>query len=227
MSRLHFRFARLSNPCTFLAALLGIALASIPASAEARGRPEGEEVILTGVVTDATGKPLEGVTLELRGTRRAFSLRDFRIARRGLRTASAVSDRRGNFEIRWNWHPYYNRFDLLAGVDSTPGTKNDLEVLTEVDLTARMSHGNPVVAAVEIPDRSSVDSLNAFIATLDSDAKQRVYQEMGKPDKVRDTVIAQQPETTWWYFERGKVYRFKRGEIDGVEDFEPIREPQG
>ena len=206
--------------------LLVLGLAADPAMAAKSGWSEGDEVVVTGVVTDPAGVPLGGVTLELRGTRRAFSLRDFRIAKRGLRTASAVSDERGNFEIIWEWHPYYNRFDLLAGVDPTPRSEGDLQVLAEVDLSARMSHGHPVVAAVEIVDRTSVDALNAFVDTLDSEAKQRVYQEMGKPDKVRDTVLARQPETTWWYFEQGKVYRFDRGEIESVEDFEPIPEPE-
>lgn len=200
---------------------LGALLVALPI--DARGRREGEEVIVSGSVVDAAGQPVGGATVEIRASRRAFSLRDFRVARRGSRRASATTDSRGNFEIVWSWHPYYTKFDLVAGVpDGIPGKSEGLHILAQTNLSRRMKRDSSVIATLEISDRSEVDSLNEFLAGLNSAAKRRVYHEAGKPDKVRVTEFPAYRETSWWFFEQGKVYIFKNGELSGVDDFEPI-----
>jgi hypothetical protein len=197
------------------------------APTEARDRSEGEEVVVTGAVVDDSGRPVQGVTVELRGTRKTFSLRDFRIARRGGRVISSVTDSSGQFELRWIWHPYYNRFDLVAGIDlSGAETPPQLQVLDEIDISKRIRTGNPVVANLEIEERSVVDDLNAFLEDLDSPDQREVYQELGKPDKVRDTTYPSWQETIWWYFELGKAYRFRDGATIAIDDFEPIGDAQ-
>jgi hypothetical protein len=216
--------ARRDRTIAALALLVTVVFAT---STEARDRPEGEEVVVTGSVIDVSGLPVAGVTVELRGTRRAFSLRDFRIARRGGRTVSAMTDSSGQFSLHWIWHPYYNRFDLVAGVDlSGAATPPQLRVLADVDLSKRIRTGNPVVATLEIDDRSIVDELNDFLADVDSPDESQVYQEMGKPDKVRVTTYPAWQETNWWYFELGKVYRFRDGTMTSVESFEPVGDAQ-
>jgi len=221
------RSARHSSPTTSTAALIALAMVAAlqPAPAEARKRTEGEEVVVTGAVTDAAGKAVVGVTVELRGTHRAFSSRDFRIKRRGSRIASTETDATGSFEILWIWHPYYNRFDLVATIPTGPPESSDeLLELGRVDLSERMRQGNPVVATLQIDDSAPVDSLREFLAVVDTEDERQAYQEMGKPDKVRHTKLPTHVETSWWYFEQGKVYRFRNGEKDSVEQFEPIRQ---
>jgi hypothetical protein len=221
------RLIRLAKPtgmvvtCAFIAILL-----ATPALASKRA--ENEEVVVTGIVTDTSGKGVAGATVELRGKHRSFSLRDFRVKRRGSRVARSQTNASGSFEIRWLWHPYYNRFELVAGVPlGPPDISDELVELALVDLSARMKQGNPVVATLEIEDTDPVDSLREFLAELDTDDERQVYQEMGKPDKVRHTTLPTHEETSWWYFEQGKVYRFRDGEKESAEQFEPVPPVKG
>ena len=116
--------------------VLTAALLTLADGAWGKGRREGEEVVVAGMVTDAEGQPVAGAVVEVRASRRAFWLRDFRVARRGSRRARSTTDARGQFEISWSWHPYYNRFDLVAGVASgPPGPDSEIEVLATVDLS--------------------------------------------------------------------------------------------
>jgi hypothetical protein len=208
-------------------AVLAVAAAQLAAPAEAKKRPEGAEIVVAGTVTDTAGRAVVGVTVELRGTHRAFSSRDFRIKRRGLRVAKTQTDAAGNFEIHWLWHPYYNRFELVATIPNGPPESSDeLLELGRMDLSKRMHQGDSVVATLQIEDASPVDSLREFLAVVDTDDERQVYQEMGKPDKVRHTRLPTHVETSWWYFEQGKVYRFRNGERDSLERFEPIPQNQ-
>lgn len=207
--------------CAFIAILL-----ATPALASKRA--ENEEVVVTGVVMDTTGKGVAGAIVELRGKHRAFSLRDFRVKRRGSRVVRSQTNASGSFEISWLWHPYYDRFELVAGVPlGPPETSGGLAELALVDLSKRMKEGNPVVATLEIENTDQVDSLRDFLAGIDTDDERQVYQEMGKPDKVRHTTLPTHEETSWWYFEQGKVYRFRDGEKESVEQFEPVPPVKG
>lgn len=197
-------------------------LVAEPAAA-ARGPAEGTEIVVTGTVTDGAGSPVEGVTLDLTAARRAFSLRDFRIRERGSRSLRATTGRDGSFEIRWLFHPYYNRFELVAGVEvGLAGGETALRPLERRDLSKRIRQGSPVVVTFALADTGFVDAMRQLLADIDSEDERRVYREMGKPDKVRREQHLGRPETSWWYFEVGRVFRFHGGTLDSVEEFEPI-----
>ena len=182
-----------------------------------------DEILVSGQVIDASGAGVAGAAVELHGTHLGFSLRDFRIKHRGSRIVEAETDSSGSFELRWRWHPYYNRFDLVAGVRlGPPKDEQELLVLGRTDISRRMQQEGQIVATVEIADASPVASMREFLSQLDSADQRQVYQETGKPDKVRHTALATGTETSWWYFELGKVYRFRDGETESVEHFQPI-----
>jgi hypothetical protein len=49
---------------------------------------------------------------------------------------------------------------------------------------------------------------------------------MGVPEDVKRVSYAgrqQETEVSWWYFEAGKVYRFRDGRLDQVERFDPVQ----
>jgi hypothetical protein len=201
--------------------LASILLATGPAFGAKRSLDD--EVVVSGIVTNLAGEPVAGATVELRGKHLGFSLRDFQIKRRGGRTSRAVTDASGSFEILWSWHSYYHRFELVAGVPlGAPQDSEGLLELGRVDISRRMKNGDPVVVTIEIGNTQAVDSLREFIASLTTADERQVYQEMGKPDKVRHTKLATDEETSWWYFDQGKVYIFRNGRKDIVEEFEPI-----
>ncbi|MDH3745803.1 MAG: hypothetical protein OES47_11950 [Acidobacteriota bacterium] len=202
--------------------------------------PAGEPVVITGTVTSSDGKALAGVEVALTGYRRSFDVWRVRRTKKGEYTILAVSGADGRFEISWRWDDFYNHFELRAGIGtevpeepaeelgrSEAGLPESADtskflVLAEADLSKRIRHGSPVVSSLIIKDTELLESWQGFLGTLESREQRRVYQELGKPDKVQNVGFSTHREVAWWYFERGKVYRFRDGEIDSIEDFEPV-----
>ncbi len=211
------------------AALLVAVLLPAP-QAEARNRffpgrayPDGEIILVTGLVTDSHGTPLADVDVALEGTRRELQARKLRFARVNPVRAATRTNEHGEYTIRWRWHHYYNRFRVLAGInDRGPGGVEALVELAEVDLSNRILQGSPAVANVTIVDRTFIDRYRDFIAALDSPDEKQTYEQMGRPNKVETLRFPDREEVSWWYWNQGKTYRFVDGRIDHVVDFDPI-----
>ncbi len=210
-----------------------LVLATAFPSAAASPYAAGETVEVTGTVTSTDGRVLPGVEVRLTGYRKSFNLWKVRRVKKGVYTAEAVTGSDGRYRIPWRWDKFYNRFELTAGLDTRPAEKNGAPaaetaerprflVLAESDLSRRMLQGSPVVASPVIEDTETLESWQAFLGTLESPAQHQVYQELGKPDKVRVLDFSRHREVAWWYFERGKVYRFRGGEVESVDSFEPV-----
>lgn len=215
------------SPSTFRPALLGLLLllaaGSLTTAAAAR-YDQGQRIQVTGIVADAQGQPLQDIRVTLEVTRTYFSMRDLRrTADPDVRRVSATTDAHGNYTIEWPWDSYFNHFELTAGVPLHAPTGETVEELTRQDVTRRVDTGSPAVVAVTIDDRKQLDSLRQFLASIQTDDMRKVYQEMGKPDRIRNVQYPAHLEISWWYFEAGKVYRFRDGHLEQVTPFEPVR----
>lgn len=221
---------RLANrtPARRTAGLLAAALflvSTLPASALSilGGRFEtGQRVEVTGLVTDPDGRPLADVEVVLELAREVFSLRELGRTTKKVTPVTTTTNGRGEYTIAFPWDDYYNEFELVVGV---PVRGRDGERFTElerVDLTRRLQKGSPVVATVTVENAAFIRNLREFLATVDSEDEQRVYQELGRPDRVRETKSPDQSETAWWYFDVGRVYRFVDGRLRGTERFDPV-----
>lgn len=204
------------------ASVLAILAAVVVTPAESARYARGEVVVVTGRVADADGQPLAGVEVVLSGHRRDLDLWNLKMNDRGRSDLSAVTDDKGSYSIDWRWDPFYNRFKLSAGIRQTIGGEDTFWEVAAADLTRAVKRGSPVVANLTIERAGEVRDLQAFVAALDGDDARRVYQELGKPDKVRKIQLPRHEEVTWWYFDRGMMYRFVDGRLDSSESFEPV-----
>lgn len=183
---------------------------------------QGDRVQLTGVVSDRAGRPLENVRVVLEAKRSYFSVRTFRREDGEVRRLSAVTNAKGEYSLEWPWDTYFNRFEMLAGVPVRKARTDRLEVLAREDVTQRIQGGSPVVVSLVIENSRFVDTLREFVASVRSDDERRIYEEMGKPDKVERVNYPDHTEASWWYFESGRVYRFRDGRLDQVVPFTPV-----
>ena len=214
------RLARLALASTALALLL-------TAPAAAARYSKDEVVTVTGIVADLDGNPLSGVEVVVSGHRRDFDVWNFKSRERGESDLTAFTDDKGSFSIDWRWDPFYNRFRVSAGIRQTIAGEENWWEVAAADLTRAMKRGSPVVANLAIERADEVRSLQAFVEGLGSDDARRVYQELGKPDKVRKIQLPRHEEVTWWYFDRGMMYRFVDGRLDSSESFEPVAAGEG
>lgn len=211
------------SAAVLLAAVL--LLAAVPTGADAAERAAydaGQRIQVTGVVTDAQGKPLEGVQVRLEVSRSYFSLRQFQRTAKEPRQVAAVTNARGEYAIEWPWDSYFNTFEVLVGVPVRRAKGERLEVVERVDVTQRLLAGSPVVASVVVKDAGRIARLRGFPSTLQSEDERRVYGEMGSPDEVRVVAYPDHREATWWYFANGRAYRFEDGRLAQVIPFEPV-----
>jgi len=207
----------LSKGPLLLTLLLALLLTALPAAAAAR-HDQGERVEVTGVVTDEAGQPLPEVRVVLEASRAVFSFRQFHRVLRDTRRVAGVSDAKGQFTLTWPWDGYFNDFQLVAGVPVRTPNGERFEELARTDVSARIKQSNPLVVTLAVQNAEFVRTLRAFLASVKSDDERRVYQQMGKPDRVED----RGRERTWWYFEQGRAYRFRDGTMVEVKPFDPV-----
>lgn len=221
---------RLANrpPARRTAGLLAAALflvSALPASALSilGGRFEtGQRVEVTGLVTDPDGRPLADVEVVLELAREVFSLRELGRTTKKVTPVTTTTNGQGEYTIAFPWDDYYNKFELAVGVPVRGRSGERFTELERVDLTRRLQKGSPVVATVTVENAAFIRNLREFLATVDSEDEQRVYRELGRPDRVRETKSSDQSETAWWYFDVGRVYRFVDGRLRGTERFDPV-----
>lgn len=184
---------------------------------------QGERVQVTGLVADPQGKPLDGVRVTLEVSRRYFSVRYFRKEEvDDVRRVSAVTNARGEYTLEWPWDSYFNHFELTGGVTVRKGRTDRLEELAREDVTKRLLGGSPVVVSLVIENVKFLESLRQFLAMVKSEDERRTYDEMGKPDKVQRFEYPDHVEASWWYFESGRVYRFRSGHLEQIVPFTPV-----
>jgi hypothetical protein len=208
--------------CFLLAAVALLSLASIrPAGA---APATGERIQVSGIVTDAQGKPLADLRVVLEASRRSFSLREMRRSDREVRRVAATTSARGEYTLEWPYDPYFNTFELMVGLPVRRGATDErLEELAREDITQRVVRGGPVVSALVVQKAGRIQALRGFVAGLDSEDERRVYGEMGNPDEVKAVRYPDHEEASWWYFESGRMYRFRDGALEQVVHFDPVK----
>lgn len=210
-----------SAPAVALAAALAAALA-LPVPASAKGYKEGDEVEITGTVTDENGRAVPGATVRLEASRSELALKRLSRVRRHPTRVETLTGDKGEYAITWPWHDYYNRFELMLGITVRDEDGDKFRELVRTDLSRRIRQGSPVVAPFVLTDASEVERNRAFLASVDSADERRVYEQMGTPDRVDAEQIGEREEATWWYFRAGRAYRFVAGGLDQVIPFEPV-----
>lgn len=206
----------------FLLLLAGLSL--LPATpAQAARYDDGQRIQVTGVVLDSQGQPLSGLRVVFEGTRTYFSIREMhRTADQDVRKVTATTDAAGQYTITWPWDSYFNHFELVAGVPVRTRAGDTVQELARQEITRRVEAGSPAVVAVTIDNRQFLDNFRQFLASIKTDDQHKVYQEMGRPDRIRNVQYPTYLESSWWYFEAGRVYRFRDGHLEQVTPFDPV-----
>ena len=120
-----------------------------------------------------------------------------------------TSDEAGEYTLAWPWHEYYNRFRLVVGVPvKEAGGEDQLRIVEQIDLTTRIEQGTPVVVSMVIDDSGFIASVRDFAAAVHTEDESRIYDQMGRPDRVETIDHADYQETSWWYFASGRAIAF-------------------
>lgn len=208
------------------AGLIALLLALAPGTAGAARGPyeDGERIRITGLVTDPAGRPIPQLHVVLEASRSTFNFRRFAREKKDLTRLTDLTDDRGEYTLEWPWNSYYNTFELVVGIPVRRADGEKLKVLERVELTRRIQKGSPVVSAVVVANADFVTDLRQFLATIQTEDEHRIHQQAGKPDRVERVRYPDHVEVSWWYFESGKVYRFRDGKLLQIDPFEPVKD---
>lgn len=218
------RFTPVVRPAATLLLALALSSAAFAFPYVGSRYEAGQRIEVKGLVTDPEGRPLEDVQVVLELARATFDFKSFHRTKKKVTPVTADTNARGEYSIVFPWDDFYNDFEVAAGVP-VRGPKGDHFVeLERLDLTRQMDKGSPVVATIVIHNAEFIRNLRGFLASVDTDDERRVYERMGRPDRVKVTKRPDRDETSWWYFEAGRVYRFADGKLLGSEEFDPVRE---
>ena len=202
-----------------LGSVLAAALLPAPAIADAAYR-KGDTVTISGQVTDPDGAPVGNVTVLLELSRTRFQLRSFRRVKGNTLRIPVIAAADGRYRHDWRWDGYYNTFALAVAMPVPREGRDDFEVLRRFEITQPVNQGGPVEVPLVIEDTTYLNWLRRFVDGRASSEEVRVFRELDTPDRIdHGTGDA----WAWWYFEAGKVYRFRDGALEELETFEPVK----
>ncbi len=198
-------------------------LVVLPTAVSAGPYAEGDYIEITGTVADASGVPIPDVHVLLRAAKKSFSITQFGNATRDQVQQKTETDPHGQFSFRWRWVEYYNRYDILVVIPRRSAAGDSYDVLSQLDISKRIRKGSPVVVALTVEEGEFLDNLRDFLASIETEDEKKIYDEMGNPDRVQRIEHPTHDEISWWYFQAGKAYRFRDGELQQVVHFDPVK----
>jgi len=200
----------------------------------------GDTVTVTGRVTDPQGRAVPGAHVVFEAFRSYFSLRRFERRAKDFRRVETVTDETGRYRLEWLWDDYFNRFRVgverpgthktmgaaasrpAEGAEAADGARESPYLVVQTDLAPRLAASGTAVVPLVVEDTELLEAVRRFETSLATEDQRRVYRDLGYPDEVQVFELADVRETSWWYFERGEVYRFADGELQEIEPFEPV-----
>ena len=204
------------------ALIVVIALCLGTSGATAGPYKEGDYIEITGTVSDPNGMPIPDIHVIFAATKKSFDVSKFKDTTRDEVRQTVQADPHGQFTFKWRWVEYYNRYQVFAGVPRRSAVGESFKILSQLDLSKRIRKGSPVVVSLIVQDDEFLNSLRDFLASVDTDDEKQIYNEMGNPDRVQRIEHPTHDEISWWYFQAGKAYRFRDGELLQVVDFDPV-----
>jgi hypothetical protein len=216
--------ARRPGAAALIAAAIGLTAgcASAPVVGASFPYDAGQTVTVQGVVTDGAGQRFDDLQVVLEASRVGVGVYPPGERKREIVTGSTRTDADGEFGLDLNWNDRYNHFEIVVGVEVATPQGETLQELVRLDITRRLKQGSPVAVPITLEDTRFLTTLREFLRGVDTADEQRVYRETGKPDRVDTIKYPDRDESAWWYFPLGKVYRFRDGNLERVEDFAPV-----
>ena len=214
---------RSRQPLPQIAALLTLAIVlTTPLGVAAGPYVEGDFIEIAGTVADSSGVPIPDVHVLFRAAKKSFSVSKMGNSTRDQVQQKTETDPHGQFNFRWRWVDYYNRYEVLVVIPRRSAAGDSFDILSQLDISKRIRKGSPVVIALTVEEGEFLDNLRDFLASVTTEDEKRVYDEMGNPDRVQKIEHPTHDEISWWYFQAGKAYRFRDGELLQVVTFDPV-----
>lgn len=186
----------------------------------AADRAQAQTQHISGQVQDDQGRTLSGVHVVLEASRTAFRLRSFKRQTSEPVQLPTVTDDAGHFTFAWRQDRHFTDLQLLVALPVQKAGVDTFEVFHRQDISALVRDADgPLEVLLTVEDSAQMDWLRRFLDGSVHPDEDKVFREMGRPERLdHDPVL---DESSWWYFDVGKVYHFRGGQLDQVTHFDP------
>ena len=183
-----------------------------------------KKVLIFGEVVDTTGIPVQDFTVSLIVEREVLDISTFKTTVKERKVFSTVTDEQGKYYFTWKLDDYYNRFYLNY---ISEGKFDDVKFLApgEPVIDASKSVGkeknfeHKLVIHYQPEWTKLLKLIDVYGANSD---KGKVLRANGFFEKETEEEIAGEKHTFWWYYARGKSFKFSGEKLIKEYKFQPL-----
>jgi len=185
----------------------------------------GQKVLVSGKVIDYVGKPVENYYINFIVEREVIDLSNFKKSISKRKVFTTQTDRDGVFFFTWNTDNYFNKFYLEYYVKDNFDDarfippKENLEDVSRSVAKGRNYEGKLVLTYHK--DWFRVKSMIDLFG-IESD-KGKMLRKWGLYERETKDDISDVIYTFWWYYSKGKAFKFKENRLVKEFTYSPLR----
>ncbi|MBN2134911.1 MAG: hypothetical protein JW737_04205 [Acidobacteria bacterium] len=181
--------------------------------------------MVAGKVMDNSGKPIENFVVEFIVEREVINVGSFNREVVGRKVFTTETDRDGTFYFTWNVDNYYNRFYLNYFVkDKFDDVKFMIPEEPMVDVSksvGKMKNFEDQRVLAYHPDWFN---LLKIIDQIGVDTNRgKILRKWGIYERQTDEEIAGKTYTFWWYYLKGKAFKFENDNLVKEFTYKPMK----
>lgn len=183
-----------------------------------------KKVLIFGEVVDPFGKAVKGFSVNLIVERETIDLSTLTTSSKNRKVFSSETDDQGKYYFTWKLDDYYNRFYINYIVE---GKFDDVQFLPPsepvVDVSKAVGKEKNVELKLVVSYHPAWDKVQKLIEVYGRESdKGHVLRIAGFYEKETDEEIAGAKYTYWWYYSRGKCYKFSGDKLLKEFKYQPL-----
>jgi hypothetical protein len=183
-----------------------------------------KKVLIFGEVVDTAGRPVQGFTVSLLVEREVLDISTFKTTVKDRKVFSTPTDEQGKYYFTWKLDDYYNRFYLNY---ISEGKFDDVKFLAPpeplIDASKYVGKEKNFEHKLVIQYHPAWTKLLKLIEVYGADSdKGKVLRYNGFFEKETEEEIAGEKHIFWWYYSRGKSFKFSGEKLIKEYKFQPL-----
>jgi hypothetical protein len=182
------------------------------------------KVLISGSVIDPQGRAVKGFSVSLIVEREVLDISTLRSSTKNRKVFTTETDADGKYYFTWKPDDYYNRFYINY---ITEGKFDDVQFLPPVepliDVSKYVGKEKNYEHKLVIFYNPSWDKLQKLIEIYGGDSdKGKILRSYGFFEKETEEEIAGEKYAFWWYYAKGKAFKFSGEKMIKEYKFQPL-----
>jgi hypothetical protein len=182
------------------------------------------KVLISGEVVEPTGKAVKGFSVSLIVEREVLDISTLKSSTKNRKVFTTETDADGKYFFTWKLDDYYNRFYINY---ITEGRFDDVQFLPPseplIDISKYIGKGKNFEHKLILFYHPSWDKIRKLIEVYGSESdKGKILRTHGFFEKETEEEIAGEKYSFWWYYAKGKAFKFSGEKLIKEYKFQPL-----